>query len=137
MYGVRTAPRSGYFIFKISRSGYPPVRGKSHGLLLLLRSGCPPLQISRISTNGYLPLNMSRSGVDFFECVTEWSGAGIRLRGKSRIVTERISAATNVTDCCGADIRRTFFCTGRFISIRRANRTKSRRFPTVHLSHYP
>ena len=39
-------------------------------------------------------------------------GADIRLRGKPRIAAERISAATNVTDYCGADIRHTFFSHG-------------------------
>ena len=41
---------------------------------------------------------MSRSGADFFLCVTERSGSDIRFWEKSRIVTERITAATNVTD---------------------------------------
>ena len=49
---------------------------------------------------------MSRSGAVVFECVTERSG--YPLAGKSRIVTKRISAATNVADYCGADISRTF-----------------------------
>ena len=48
--------------------------------------------------SGYPRLNMSRSGADFFGCVTE-----------------RISAATNFMDYCGADIRRKVFFTERFI----------------------
>ena len=51
---------------------------------------------------------MLRSGADFRVCF----GADIRLPGKSRVVTERISAATNAADYCGADIPRTFFFHG-------------------------
>ena len=61
---------------------------------------------------------MSRGVADFFERVKERSGADIRLRGMSRIFTERIYADTNVTDYCGADIRRTFFFTVRLILFR-------------------
>ena len=103
-------------------------RGKSHGLL---RSGYPPLQISRVTTERVSSLEHVTERSGFFRmCV----GADIHLRGKSRIFMERISAATNVTD---SDIRRTFFSTERFISLRRTNRTKPRHFPTVHRSNYP
>ena len=133
VYGVRTAPRSSFSFLKISRSGYPPVRKVTddYGADIRLH------KFHGLVRSGYPALNMSRSGADFFECVTERSGADIRLRGKSRIFTQRISAATNVTDYCGADIRRTVFFTERFISLRRANRTKPRHFPTVHRSNYP
>ena len=77
---------------------------------------------------------MSRIGAEFLEV---WSGADARLRGKSRISTEQISAALNVTDCCEADIRSTVFFTQRFISPRPANRTEPRLFPTVHRGNYP
>ena len=40
----------------------------------------------------------------------------ISASGESRIVTERISAATKVTDGCGADIRPTVLLTEQFIS---------------------
>ena len=117
VYGVRTAPRSGFSFFLISRSGYPP------------------LQISRSSTERLSPLNMSRSGADFFECVTERISACGESHGFSR--SEWISAATDVTDYCREGIRRTFFFTERFVSFRRANRTKSRHFPTVHRGNHP
>ena len=52
--------------------------------------------------NGYPPLKMSQSG-SVFECTMERSGSDIRLWEKSRIVTERISAATNFTERCGFD----------------------------------
>ena len=58
-----------------------------HGLV---RSGYPPF-LEHVTSF----LNMSRSRVDFFGCVREPSGADIRLRRNSRIVTERISADAN------------------------------------------
>ena len=54
----------------------------------LLRSGCPPLKISR-------------SGADFVLCVTERGGSDIRLCQNTMIVTERILAATIITERCG------------------------------------
>ena len=72
-----------------------------------------------------------------FSSVSEWSGADIRLRGKSRIVTERISAAANVTDDCGANIRGAFFFHGAIYLNPSSKRTKPRHLPTVHRSHYP
>ena len=45
----------------------------------------------------YPPLKMPRCRAEFVEC----HGADIRLWEKSRIVTERISTATNVTERCG------------------------------------
>ena len=99
MYGVRTASRSDFFIFTISQTGYPPVgkvtdyygadirRYKIHGLV----------------QSGYPPLNMSRSGADFFECVTEristcgeshgLSRSGYPSLQISRIIAKRISVA--------------------------------------------
>ena len=39
--------------------------------------------------------------IGFFGSATQRSGSDVRLWEKSRIVTERISAATNLTERCG------------------------------------
>ena len=129
VYGVRTGPRSE----KNPPRGAEriPARGKSHGVR---RSGYSPLQSSRISTGRISVLENVTGRNEFFRVCY---GADIRLRGKSRIFTERIFAATNVTNYSGADIRRMLFFTKRFISLHRANRTKPRHFPTAHCSNYP
>ena len=74
-------------------------RGKSHGL----RSGYPPLQIHGLVRSGYPPWNMSRSGADFLECVSERISAcgeshGLSQSGypplpMSRVIAERIPVA--------------------------------------------
>ena len=131
VHGVGTAPRIGFFIFKISRSGYAPVGKVTDHYGADIRY----YKFHGLVRSGYPFLNMSRCGADFAGVLR--SGTDIRLRGKSWIVMERISAATNITDSCGADIRRTFFFTERFISLCGANRSKPRRFPTVHCSKSP
>ena len=55
-------------------------------------------EIHGLLRSGYTPLTMSRSGADFSSVR---SGSDVRFWEKSRIVTERISAATNVTERCG------------------------------------
>ena len=78
VYGAQTAPRSVFFILKISpRADIRPSVGK----------------VADYCGADILPsLNMSRGGADFFECVTERSGYPL--------------AAGKVADCHGADIRR-------------------------------
>ena len=44
---------------------------------------------------------MPQSGADFFSCVSDRSGSDTRFWEQSRIVAERIPAATTVTERCG------------------------------------
>ena len=64
-------------------------RYKFHGVVM--RSGFPPL-IYVTERTGFFECVADRSG-PVFSSVTDRSGADIRLLGKSRIITERISAA--------------------------------------------
>ena len=119
--------------------GYVRSKNRSAERFIFLKSRGTNIRLwekSRSTTERISALEHVTERSGFFECVTEQSGADIRLRGKSRIFTLRISTATNVTKYCGADIRRTVLFTERFISLRRANRVKPRHFPRVHRSNY-
>ena len=72
-----------------------------------------------------------------FSGVTERTGADIRLRGKSRISTEQISAATNVTNYCGPGTcpSHGFFHVPIYPTPS-SKPHKPRHFPTVHRSNY-
>ena len=100
VYGVRTAPRSGFFILKSRGAERISAHGKSHGLL---RSGFRRYKFHGLVRSGYPPLKTSPSGADFFECVTERISAcgeshGLPRSGypplqMSRIIAEWISVA--------------------------------------------
>ena len=103
VYGVRTAPRSGCLFFIVLRSGYTPVGKVTDYYGAVIRR----YESSAFKRSGYPPLIVSRSRADFSSVFR--SGADIRhykFHGLLR----------------GGSSPHMFF-TGRFISLRRANRT--------------
>ena len=92
MYGLKSDPRSGFFLFEklTVRSGADIRTCKTHGLL---RSGFSALTMTRIGAERIIRTNLlSRIRTDLPEIVTDRIGSDIRLWKTSRIITERISA---------------------------------------------
>ena len=144
MYGLKSDPRSGFFLLRNSRCGAEriSVLAKTHGLL---RSGFSALTMTRIGAERNIRTNLlSRIRTDLPEIVTERIGSDIRSWKMSRIITERIGypLVENVTDYHGADIRllkihgflrsgypSNGFFTERITSLRQINRTHRGIYP--------
>ena len=99
VHGVRSAPRCGFFIFRIWRSG-ADIRSSKKLQIVTVR-----ISVHKKSTD------YDGTDIRMFMDVTERTGADTRSQKKSWIFTERISDMAICADYCGADIRQTDFFT--------------------------